>query len=507
MHTREKGLALLAVIVVLIIFVITGMAALILAEQEIIVSRVEVDKTKAFYLAEAGLAKMQEKLQKPVTGNLSSVLEESLEDGSYKVVLDTSKNPCYAVSTGISGNAEKTIRVRVAFLAPPLENAIYAMNESGNPWVFQLRGKGNPVPSGPGGESGGKDKINGNIFVDGDAIFYEESSVNQAPAPNKWNLAGDVGATGDIALHDTAGISGATNPHSQQPDAVDLTSMDYAHNNTHNVATIFQNAGVSSGHLPSGNELRDVFMINPADRAAECASTTGNDYFFEPSSGIILGTTKDGQTKINAGQDRVYYVDGDLWIHNKQTYGFNMKGKVTIIATGDIHVCDNVEYNNSDSLLGLVALGKYNEAGDLVSGGNIFFGDPRYGTMYTVSGMMFAAKDFLYNTDAVSRKTAEPTTGFTISGNFAAMGKVSVERDWYTKGFSTARPARYDSVSGKWVDSETGVALTSTEVSSIRHYQMIVNYDERVRSPETQPPGLPTGGLKIFAGFSDWQEL
>jgi hypothetical protein len=36
---------------------------------------------------------------------------------------------------------------------------------------------------------------------------------------------------------------------------------------------------------------------------------------------------------------------------------------------------------------------------------------------------------------------------------------------------------------------------------------MIVNYDDRVRSTETQPPGLPRGGASIFAGFSNWEEL
>ena len=68
MYKRQKGLALLAVMIVLLIFVLTGLAALTLAEQEIVISKVELHKTKAFYLAEAGIAKMQEKLQKPVSG-------------------------------------------------------------------------------------------------------------------------------------------------------------------------------------------------------------------------------------------------------------------------------------------------------------------------------------------------------------------------------------------------------------------------------------------------------
>ncbi len=138
--------------------------------------------------------------------------------------------------------------------------------------------------------------------------------------------------------------------------------------------------------------------------------------------------------------------------------------------------------------------------------------------MYVVSAMMFAANDFLYNADHISRMTAEPTTGFTVTGNFSAMNKVVVERDWYTVSStshgnrrggagSASAPARYNSATGQWVDSETGNVLTSTDISSLRHYQMIVNYDDRVRNPETQPPMLPRGGTKIFAGFSNWEEL
>jgi Tfp pilus assembly protein PilX len=505
MFRKEKGVILVAVIAVAVIFAIIGLAVLTLAEQEAILGRIEADKTRAFYYAEAGLAKMQEKLQKPVVGVLSSVIEETMEKGRYSVAIDTNQNPCYAISTGASGTVQKKIRVKATFLATPFENAIYAMNSSGNSWALQLRGIGNPVASG-GRERGGKDKINGNIFVDGDAFLYEESSVNPAPAPNKWALSGDVGATGSVNVLGSASVSGEKNPNAEEPELIDVRTMDYANNNTHNVAQIFQAAGVSSGYLPSGNPLRNVFVKNPSDRAAECGTTTGNDYFFEPSTGFVLGQEKQGKTPLNAGTDRVYYVDGDVWVHSKDTYGFKMDGKVTIIATGDIHICDNIEYANKDSLLGLVAAGKYNSSGERVSGGDIFFGDPRYGTMYTIAGLMFAANDFLYNTDSVTRSAAEPTTGFTINGSYAAMGRVTVERDWYTKG-STARPAHYDSAVGQWKDSLTGTALSSTEISSIKHYQMIVNYDERVRDQETCPPGLPRGGGRIFAGFSNWEEL
>jgi len=505
----RKGVVLVIVVVVAIIFAIVGFGVLGLAQHEITLTRIETDKAKALYIAESGLAKLSEMLQQPVVGDIDDVIgdaleNETVEQGSFGVELDTSHTPCYAISTGTSGTVQRKIRVQVNFLAAPFEHAIFAMNASGGAWGLQLRGRGVPDWR----ERGGRDAVNGNIFVDGDTFLYEESSVNPAPAPNKWNLNGDVGATGNISVLDSASVAGATNPRATEPPPVDLTTMNYAVNNTHNVAQIFQSAGVSSGHLPLGSPLRDVFEKNPSDRSAECGSTSGDDYFLEPSTGFILGDEKEGETPLHAGTDRVYYVDGDVWVHSKSTYGFKMDGKVTIVATGDIHICDNIEYKDkTKDLLGLVALGKYDGSGTLTSGGDIFFGDPRYGTMYTIAGLMFAASDFLYNTYPVDRRTAEPTSGFTVNGSFAAMNQVVIERDWYTKSGSGAKPARYDSATSRWVDCATGTALTASEKTSLRHYRMIVNYDDRVRSVETQPPGLPRGGASIFAGFSNWEEL
>jgi hypothetical protein len=507
MFKRQKGIALPVVIALAFILLIVGYALLSLAQQEIIQTRIETDKTRAFYYAEAGLAKLSETLQRPISGNLNEVMEGSIEQGSYRVVLSTNQTPIYAISTGTSGVVLKKIRVQANFLVPSFENAVFAMNGSGGSWAFRLRGTGNPVPYGSG-ERGGKDIINGNIFVDGDVFMYEESSVNQAPAPNPWQLKGDIGATGNISVLGSASISGSRNPNSEEPGLVDLTAMDYAVNNTHNVSQIFQDAGVTSGYLPAGASLRDVFVKNPSDRGKECSSTPNNDYFLEPMSATGGGSVKDAQTPLHLGNDKVYYVDGDLWVHSLSTPGFNVDGKVTVVATGDIHICDNIKYADTNSMLGLVALGKYDSSGNRISGGDIFFGDPRYGTMYVVSAMMFAANDFLYNSEAVFKKAAEPAAGFMVNGSFTAMNRVQVERDWYTDAETNkAMAAYFDPSTGQWRDRESQLALTAGEVGTRRHYQMIINYDDRVRNSGTQPPGLPRGGTKVFAGFSNWEEL
>jgi hypothetical protein len=510
-HNR-RGIVLVAVVVAAIIFAIVGFAVLSLAEQEIVLTRMETDTTKAFYCAESGLGKLSDMLHRPSGSDVGEVIQDTIEQGTYNIAIDTNQVPCYAISTGNSGTAQRKIRVEVSFLAAPFDNAVYAMNISGGNWAFQLRGTGNPVRFGKK-ETGGKDIINGNIFLDGDVSLYDESSVNPAPAPNIWSLNGDVDATGSISLiGGGAYISGSANPNAEEPDPVDVLSMDYANNNTHNVSQIFQDAGVGSGYLPVGHELRDVFVKNPGDRAGECATTPGvDDFFFEPSTGFIEGDDWTAKTPLHVGEDRIYYIDGDLWVHSRNdTYGFNMDGKATIVVTGNIHISDNLQYADASSMLGLVALGNYDEAGNLISGGNIYFGDPAYGTMYLFSAMMFAANDFRFNTSAVDGSMLEPLSGFIVTGSFSAMNQVSIERDWYTQssGFPPKnRAARYDSINNQWVDSETGTPLTPTQIGTLRHYRMIVNYDERVRSPATQPPGLPRGKGKIFAGFSNWEEI
>ncbi len=507
MRRRNRGFVLPAVVAFAVIFFLIGLAVLSNAEQEMVQTRISMSKARAFYLAEAGLARLSEERYYPRGRNPNDPVVGSTEKGTYSVEVHTDVTPSYAISTGTCGPIQKRIRTELAFLAPPFEKCVYGLNNAGGNWTFALRGSGTPAWKN-GHLVGGADTVRGNIFVDGDARLYEESKVVAAPVPNTYNLNGDVTATGNISVTGSASIAGSRQPGADEASPVDLLAMDYQHNNTHDVATIFQSAGVSSGNLPAGNALRDIFTKNPGDRVAECASTTGNDYFLEPTSGFIPGNQLDAKTSLNLGVDRVYYVDGDVWINSGQTYGFKIQGRVTIVATGNIHISDNMEYKDTDSVVGLVALGKYDESGNLISGGDIYFGDPRYGTLYTGAGLMYAAHDFLYSTDSITRQSAEPQTGFRIFGSFAALNRVSVERNWYTQGSSgTARAATYDPERGVWIDVKAGTVLTATEVTSLRHYQMVVNYDERVRNAGTRPPGLPQGGNRIFAGLSKWQEL
>ncbi|UCG54818.1 MAG: pilus assembly PilX N-terminal domain-containing protein, partial [Dehalococcoidia bacterium] len=407
----EKGIVLPAILIFTLIFTILGFSMLNLAADEIVLTQNDINRTKAFYLAEAGLSLFTAKWgQVGAAVNINDI--KDIEDtvlgmGSYRVVFYENEDPPYAVATGIVGNKEKKIKVEVSFLAAPYENAIYASSSGGEDWTLALRGKGNPQSKSGrsdlfssdrfGGEYGGRDVINGNIYVDRDVILCEESGVNPAPTPNTYGLNGDVDATGNITVLDSASISGSAREGAALEEAPDLRAMNYRVNNTHNVSQIFIDEGIDEGYLPAGHELRDVIVKNPSNRSEECASTANDDYYLEPRWVTRAGRDyKDAATPLNLGENRVYYIDGDVWVHHPGTYGFLVDGNVTIVATGDIHISDNIAYADSKSVLGLVALGKYNDEGQLVNGGNVYFGDPRYGTTYKVSGLMFAANSFLY---------------------------------------------------------------------------------------------------------------
>ena len=505
----EKGSVLLAVVVIVLIFTLLGLSVLSVANSEILQARKAISKTKAFYLAEAGVARLTANLN---SGNFASIGETALGCGTYRVDFNAVMGEPCAVTTGVAEGEARRVQMTMSFLIPPYECGIYAGGMDGNAWTFMLRGSGDPCAvkdfwGNVVGDCNGRDIINGNIFADGNVSLYQQASVNHAPWPNSHDLNGDVNVTGTVTLHDSATVSGEKFEHSTDMGTPDLVGMNYAVNNTHNVSQIFASAGVTHGAPPAGNPLRDVFQINPSDMTAECATTDGNDYFLTPSTGFIGGDWKTAPTPINVGTDRIYYVDGDVWVNSKSTYGFTLNGKVTIVATGNIHICDNTVYANTNSILGLVALGKYNSSGQRISGGDIIFGDPDYGTLYNFSGMMFAAHDFLYNSRAIGAFSAEPSSGFILNGSLAALNKVSIERDWYTRSGSERRPARYNPSTGQWYDSGTGVLLTSAQVDTMKHYRMLLNYDDRVRSASTQPPGLPKGTGLIFCGLTNWKEL
>jgi hypothetical protein len=411
------------------------------------------------------------------------------------------------------------IRIDLAYLARPFEHSIYAGNYDNTPWSFQLRGAGAmPVPTSTTQKfPGGLDSIYGDVYIRGDAYMYDGSGIYRPSSPNLYSLDGDLNTTGTSTLNDSATVAG--NQHQNVPynPPPDLPAMDYAHNNSYDIAKIFNDLNISSGYLPSGHPLRNVVVKNPSTRGPENSSTPGaDDFYFEPSNISGAGTVSTAVTPLNLGTNKVYYVDGHVWFNSERTYGFKVDGTATIVATRDIHVSDNLAYNNKTrdpvsgnppDMLALVALGQYNSSGVRTSNGDVYFGDPEFGSLYTVDAFMFAGNNFYYNTRSNnSTGQEEPDSGFKVFGNYMAVNQVVVLRDWYTAN-GLPRAALYDQVTRQWKDAITGSVLTSTQLATRRHYAMRVEYDDRIRDAATQMSGLPRGNGTIFSGEKGWEEI
>jgi hypothetical protein len=534
--SRRAGGILPIVMVVLVAFSLLIAALLQAGQSGSQEAAYQLRSTQAFWLAEAGRQWCIADLYAGTAGNNGvsppAAAGTNVPGGTFKVTKDPDDSSVrFAIGSVAAGGQTVTRRIRIdlAFLPLPFEKAVYAGNYAGTPYTFSLRGIGSSTP--PASGPGGRDSIGGDSHINGDISMDGESSINP-PNPNRYLSAGDLDATGTITVGPDASVSGIRNPGVAAVPPPDLNAMNYADNNSYDIAQLFRDAHISSGRLPSSHPLYNVVVKNPSNRADENNSTSGDDFYFEPANIGSSGTPTTAVTPLNLGDDKVYYVDGHVWFNNHSTYGFRLNGTATIVSTLDIHVSDNLSYNDrnpahADSdMLALVALGRY--TGDTrTSGGDIYFGDPEFGTLYTVDAFMFANNNFYYNTRSNGGGQEEPTSGFKVFGNFMAVNQVVVLRDWYTPAPNqSSRAASYDSVSGQWKDALTGVPLTSkqingysyisgywygkpvyTSVPGIRHYAMQVNYDDRIRDAAIQMPGLPRGNGKIFAGATGWEEI
>jgi len=104
-RSSEKGIVLVAVLVFTLILTLLGFSVLSVANSEIALAQKDVDKTKAFYLAEAGLEIFRAKLSSgEIRGGQSGSIEGDLGEGNYRVDYYSDGN---AIATGMAGGQEE----------------------------------------------------------------------------------------------------------------------------------------------------------------------------------------------------------------------------------------------------------------------------------------------------------------------------------------------------------------------------------------------------------------
>jgi len=523
-QNKKSGAILVIVMVILVTFTLFVSALLQLSNFNAQETERQIRESQAFWIAEEGV--QQSLLDQANKG--SGIIESNAPDfnaetgrvGAYRVEPD---GPNGFISYGELTVGGVTITNRIRFETNPVwggySNAVSGLNESGGYWVFPLGGSGTAVRDGNWGDNygipgpgdteiGGPNEIWGNVYAGGGDIYMSgDSQIREAQdykgEPSQF--VGDASAGGTITTVDNATISGGRNENVAALEGPDLIEMDYPNTATHNLTEIFDAEGVTSGRLPVTHPLYDLVR------------RSGDDYYFEPTGGSSRET-------LDLGDGRVYYADGDIWFDKSGPLQFDIDGTATIVASGDFHIGDGLRYIDPDpggDLLALIALGKYDGNGNLESGGDIYFGDARFGTVYEMDAFMFAANDFYYSVNASDGSPGEPDTGFKIFGNFVALNQIHIDLDWYNL-FETddrdrittdeARPAIFNVAEDRWEDALTGTPLSADQIDGndyryknrrgrwrtktypgMRHYRMIVKYDERIYDSETQLFGLPQG--------------
>jgi len=542
-NDKKSGAILVIVMVILVSFTLFVSALLQLGSYNAQETEQQVREAQAFWLAEEGVQQARLELVNAKDGIISPPQAAPAFDastgrfGTYEVQSDGTGFISIGRLTIGSVTVTNRIRFETSAVDESYKDAIAAPGMV-DPWTFILGGTGDPVSSGgsdPIGndwktykEVGGADAVYGNITTGNGAVHlgggtagnHDGSSVNPSQdndGETYNNFPGNVSTSGGtITTVDGATIAGTQNDNAPIRTGPDLIGMDYPNTATHNLTTLFNNEGVTSGRLPEIDypELHNLVRRN------------GDDYYFETGS-----SHNNGEQYLPLGDGRVYYADGDIWFDRSGPRQFNIDGTATIVASGDIHIGDSLRYvkvNDPDptdddpaDLLALVALGTYYADDTYKDGGNIYFGDANgNGTLTAVDAFMFAAHDFYYNY-YYQGDPDEPKTGFTVLGNFVALNQLHIYRDWYGTE-DEPNPAIYDPNTDTWNDAITGTELTDEqingytdtvrerywnrrrrrweyrdvdiEVPGLRHYQMIVKYDERIYDPETQLSGLPQAG-------------
>lgn len=426
------------------------------------------DRMKSLYIAEAGLAQGVTSVINgavPPIGTAGTPV--AFSNGTYwgttlaDATNHTTTVTVYGTSRGITRGMEAVVKQASDGI---YSNAVFAGNSSGNS-AYQM---------GFGGTGTQADQINGNIYSGGNIAITGNARIN-----------GTARAAGSI--------SGGTGETGQTQPTPDLQSMDYEHHNDVNVGAQFAGGtaryqsnssyGGSAYQLPETNPAH-IFRKNPSDRATNINSTAKDDYFLEdvyeaintssrvdPTGGSHITVSGVGGEPGANGNNLLYYIDGNLWIHNMNAYSFtlwNASGTpihLTFVVKGNIYISDNIFYNqtNQDGLA-MIAM----KDPSVTDSGNIYFGDPTFGTLEYMDAFMYAENNFYDN-----NLSASGSAMVTVHGNMTAGNQVLINRDYGTQ-----------------------------------HSKLTVNFDPRIFNNSLTLPGLPTatnaaGALSVVS----WREV
>ncbi|MSR61946.1 MAG: hypothetical protein EXS08_05830 [Planctomycetes bacterium] len=442
-----------AVVALVAITVLVGLcgAMLMIASRSNSEGGVAVNHHQATAVAQAGL---NEALLKVAAGQTAEAevgsegAPASFGGGTYWVTVDAGDEACTVRAfADVRGEQENLEALLTGGGQDIYDHALFAGNTSGDP-LYNLK---------LGGKNAQADQVTGDVYSGGNVLVTGTASV-----------AGTIRADGTIT-----GASGETGVTQPIPD---LMAMDYANTADFKVASLFTTATYKSNALggkayqvPEANPAH-IFRKNPNDRLSDINATVKNDYFledpYEPVHSDSGSTGADacpitisgvgGEPGVN-GNQKVYYIDGNLWIHNKNVFSFKIVNdsasgvQVSFVVKGNIYFSDNVFYKNTaEDGVAFIAM----KDSVVADSGNIYFGDPVFGTLEQMHAFMYAENNFIDK-----NLNAAGSAKVAVYGNMTAGNKVDIQRD-----FGTA------------------------------HSKLTVNYDGRISNGDLKMPGLPGSG-------------
>ncbi|NCD34181.1 MAG: hypothetical protein EOL87_12310 [Spartobacteria bacterium] len=317
----------------------------------------------------------------------------------------------------------------------------------------------------------------GEDFVDLDGV-YTEGETFYDDRNGKYDY-GTV-ASGDITgmpspMTDYPALTGGDEAISPP----DLTGMHYETSKTStapagaldgwgNDIDVASGSFNSSGIITDSNDPRHIFRKNATDRSYSKIPGK-DDYFLEDYTDSSYNNSHQYIDVKDNGNNKVYYIDGNLYIHNAHTYDFMFRNpgiKITIVAKGNITISDEFWYNGGTSdpedMLVLIAMKDPSQS----DSGNIYLGDEQFGTGGDIHAMLYAENDFVDNN---LDTTGQPY--LSVFGNMSAGNQVRINR---TAGHQRTR--------------------------------LDVTLDERINSGAMLPPGLPgaASGQRNIATAEEW---
>ncbi len=414
---NSRGSAtLVAVVAVAVLLGLTG--AMLAVTHRTQGERVaSVDRHRSLYAANSGIAHVLTNLHSgadPATG----VTE--FAGANYDAAAAANDDGTFTItSTGVVRAERVTLEAVVGGVGSGVyHNAIFAGNTDGDPlYTLALGGSGQQA-----------DHVEGDIY-----------------SGQHVDLTGDADIDGTIRAQGL--ISGGTGESGVSLPVPDLPAMDYENTSDFDVGALFSDAfyarddaGGSAYQVEESNPAH-IFRKNPSDRSSDTSSTQKDDYFLEdPYEDLTRdsGSTGEDAYAISLsgvsgapgvdGNNKVYFIDGNLWLHNIKVFSMKIKHaeangvKVTFVVKGNIYFSDNLFYQDTDTD-GVAFIAMKDDT--VEDSGNIYFGDPVFGTLEQMHAFMYAENNFHDN-----NLDANGSAQVHLYGNMTAGNQVLIQRDY-----------------------------------------------------------------------------